>query len=206
MHTFEILPAKSVLSTAAGYGKLSAPFHAYIDREFDLVDLYKEAALVGIGAQYLPLNDLSLHPLKALRLLGCSNVPVLANVTQYECGFTKTARNCFLPLGVVTSLKGLIKYHEAFDSYGKSYKSYLLHLLPDARRFQPEVFQVPSMGEADLAEVQYSYERGLSRLERLFLGSGASVEDLTTGEDLPKLGAVAIRLSNEDFLIGVAYH
>lgn len=205
MHTFEILPAKSPLPAATGYGNLVAPFQAYVDREISLVDLYKETALVGIAAQYLPLDDLSLHPLKALRLLGCSNVALLASITQYECGFTKTARNCFLPLGVVTSLKGLVKYHEAFDLYGKTYKGYLLHLLTDARRFQPEVFQVPSMDDESVTEAQYSYERGLSRLERLFLGSGASVHDLTTGADLPQLGAVALRLSNEDFLVGVAY-
>lgn len=206
MHTFEVLPAKSGLATASQYGHLAVSFQNYVDREIDLVDLFKEINFVGIAAQYLPLNDLSLHPFKALRLLGCTNVAALAAAAQYECGFTGTIRHTFLPLGVVTSLRGLINYHEAFDRYGKAFNRSLLHVIPSANRFRPERFQEPRMADDNLYdEGPYNYERGLSRVERLFLGSGATLADLAAGKDLPDLGAVAIRLSNKDLLIGVAY-
>lgn len=206
MHTFEVLPAKGSLDAAGRYGGLTPSFQRYVDREIDLVDLFKEVNFVGIAAQYLPLNDLSLHPFKALRLMGCSNVAALAQATQYECGFTSSVRHCFLPLGIVTSLRGLIKYHEAFDTYGKEISSSVLHVIPSANRFQARVFQRPGQdGQAEFDEGPYNYERGLSRVERLFLGSGATLAHLTEGLDLPELGAVALQLSNDDLLIGVAY-
>lgn len=206
MHTFEVLPASGANAVAAQFGGLVPAFQSYVEREIDLAHLQQEIAFVGIGAQYLPLDDLSLHPLKALRLMGCSNVAALASATHYECGFTGTVRHCFLPLGIVTSLQGLNKYYEAFDQHGAEYHSSVLHVIPAANRFQARVFQVPGVADNSLVdEGPYNYERGLTRVERLFLGSGATVAHLTARMDLPQLGAVALRLSNADLLIGVAY-
>lgn len=196
---FEILPAEFSYNPAMKpYYTLADGFGLYVDAEFDLDTLWREEG--GVGRQYLPLNDLSLHPLKALQLMGCRNTGALERATRYACGFARQDPHyCFVPVGLITSLCGLAPYREVYDQHGHDFYGDVLHVLPALDRFAP---RPPEQVFVGVMNEEYR----LHRLEQLYLGSGFTRPMLAGRTHCSTVRAVSLRLSNGDQLVGFAFN
>jgi hypothetical protein len=210
MQTFSIVKAPTpsattaVLANKAMFGRLNPDICGYIAEEPDLIPLGR--TLGGVNKQYLALSHFSLNPAVALKRMGCLNVDELRTASQYECGFLGpgASRNCLVPLGVVVNqgIPGLRKYDEAFKDGGRDGTyPHVLHLLPDARRFDDRLLIGPDLEGDGCMPVQYS----VNRFEQLYAGSGYTREMLATGDGRMELYPVGLNLSNGDMLLAYAY-
>lgn len=204
MKTFSIVKAPKPLANKASFGRLNPDVCAYIAEEPDLLQLGR--VLGGISKQYLALSHLSLNPAVALKRMGCLNVDELRAASQYDCGFLGpgAVRNCLVPLGVLVNegLHGLRKYEGAFKDGGRDCAfPHLLHLLPDAIRFDSRLMIGPDLEDDGCRPLQYS----VNRFEQLYVGSGYTREMLAAGDGNMELYPAGLKLSNGDTLLAYAY-
>lgn len=204
MHTFSIQTNPNPSASIAAFGRLNPAICAYIADEPDLRLLGR--ILGGVNKQYLALSHLSLNPAVALKRMGCLNVDALCAASEYDCGFLGpgSRRYCLVPLGIVVNqgISGLRKYDGAFEGGGRDgTRPELLHLLPDAVRFDDRLLPGPDADGEGGAPEQYP----VNRFEQLFAGSGHTRDMLAAGAASMELRPVGLELCNGDTLLAYAY-
>lgn len=202
MHKFSVLPAETTTHMAC-YSALNEKAATFLDDELDVREVG-----VSLGySTYVSLHHLSLNPGVALKRLGCENISEVLATWAYACGFSNgITRHSVIPLGFMTRyVQGLLKYHQAFETYAGNGSSSYLHLLPDVSRFHADDLREHRDGRSRylLSERGIRYE--VTRFEQIYAGAGYSLEMLSAKHRDMCLRPVQLNLSNDDILLAYAY-
>jgi hypothetical protein len=142
--------------------------------------------------RHLLLAYFGRNPWRALEAAGCSNVDDLKEDVAYDCVVLEETRHAFVPTGIQTTVAGLDKYRENYES-------------------GPPRFGIPVNMEhlcsVDRYEDKSSHdaEETLSRFQRLVLGSGYTSFCLPS-DGTSEIEPVYVNLDNGDRLLGFAFN
>lgn len=185
------------------YCALNAKAAAFLVDEFDILEFGKTFGYVNA---FISLHYLSLNPGVALKRIGCQNIDEVLQTWAYACGFSGgLIRHSVVPLGVITTLAGLRKYAQAFETHVGEGSSNYLHVLPDDSRFHEYNLYEPRETATDPMYPWPERRYDVTRFEQLFAGSGYTLEMLSAGHRDMNLRPVQLKLSNEDILLAYAY-